>query len=80
MLFFKVITNFKFYKHCFIREDLWKHICIIRWCAKEIHWLGPTDLKIYYKKPATVIQKLTESIDFRQNYICDFHLSTKGAA
>ncbi len=26
------------------------------------------------KKPATVTQQLTKSIDFRQNYVCDCHL------
>jgi hypothetical protein len=25
------------------------------------------------KKPATVTQQLTKSIDFHQNYLCDFH-------
>ncbi len=45
-------------------------------CAKEIHRLGPTDLKIYTlaKKLATVTRQLTKSIDFRQIYLCDFHL------
>ena len=28
------------------------------------------------KKPATVTQQLTKSIDFRQNYVCDCHLWT----
>jgi hypothetical protein len=44
---FKVITNFKLCKQCCIKEDLWKHICkdgVL--CAKEIHRLGPMDLKI----------------------------------
>jgi hypothetical protein len=38
--------------------------------------LGPMDLKIctLAKKPATVTQQLTRSTDFRQNYLCDFHL------
>jgi hypothetical protein len=46
---FKVISNFKFYKQCFIKEDLWKHICLKDGvlCDKEIHRLGPMDLKIY---------------------------------
>jgi hypothetical protein len=34
------------------------------------------DLKIYTlaKKPAAVTRQLTKSKDFRQNYLCDFHL------
>jgi hypothetical protein len=28
---FKVLTNFKFYRQCFIKEDLRK-LCIISWC------------------------------------------------
>jgi hypothetical protein len=28
------------------------------------------------KKPATVTRQLTKYVDFRQNYLCDFHLST----
>ncbi len=46
---FKVITNLKFYKRCFIKDDLLKHFCIIGGvlCTKEIHRLGPMDLKIY---------------------------------
>ncbi len=37
------------------------------------------DLKIYTlaKKPATVTQQLTKSIDFRQNELYDFHLSQR---
>jgi hypothetical protein len=30
--------------------------------------------KPYLKKPATVTRQLTKSIDFRLNYLCDFHL------
>ncbi len=35
-------------------------------CAKEIHRLGPMDLKIYNlaKKPASVTRQLTKSIRF----------------
>jgi hypothetical protein len=45
-------------------------------CAKEIQ--GPMDLKIYpSKKSATVTRQLTKSIDFRQNYLWDFHLWKK---
>ncbi len=29
---FKVITNLKFYKKCFIKDDLQKYFCIIGWC------------------------------------------------
>jgi hypothetical protein len=29
---FKVITNFKFNKYCFIKGDLRKQICTMRWC------------------------------------------------
>ncbi len=49
-------------------------------CAKEIHRLGPVDLKIYTlaKNPRLhVTRKLTKSIDFHQDYLCDFHLWTK---
>jgi hypothetical protein len=40
--------------------------------AKEIHRLGPMDLKIYIlaKKLTTVTRQLTKSIDFLQNYLC----------
>jgi hypothetical protein len=38
----KVVTNLKFYKHNFIKEDLQKHFCIIRCCLV----LDPMDLKI----------------------------------
>ncbi len=56
---FKVITNHKFCKHCFIKEHLQKHICFIGWfhvrmflclpppLPQEIHRLCPMDLKIY---------------------------------
>jgi hypothetical protein len=45
----KLLLILNFYKHCFIKEDLWKHICIKDGvlCATEIHSLGPMDLKIY---------------------------------
>jgi hypothetical protein len=44
-------------------------------CTKEIHRLGPMDSSVYpSKKPATVTRQLTKSIDFRQYYLCDFHL------
>jgi hypothetical protein len=48
-MFFKVITNLKFYKCCFIKEGLQMHFCIIGLCLvrKEIHRLGHMDLKIY---------------------------------
>jgi hypothetical protein len=41
-------------------------------CAKEIHRLGPIDLKNLYpsKKPVTVTRQLTSSVD----YLCDFYL------
>ncbi len=47
-------------------------------CAIEIYRLGPMDLKIYNleKKPKTVTRQLTKSQDFRQSYLCDFHLWT----
>ncbi len=37
----KFVTNFKFYKSCFINDYLRKHIYIIGWCpvAMEIHRL-----------------------------------------
>ncbi len=40
--------------------------------TKEIHRIGPIDLKIYslQRNP----WELTKSRDFRQNYRCDFHL------
>ncbi len=54
--------------------NLWMHICIIGW------WLvlqrNPYGFKNLNpsKKPATMTRQLTKSIDFRQNYLCDFHL------
>jgi hypothetical protein len=50
---FKVITNLKFYKRCFIKDDLQKYFCTTGWCllsllcTKEIPRLGTMDLKIY---------------------------------
>ncbi len=46
---FKFITNLKFYKKQFYQRHLQKHFCFIIWClvSKEIHRLGPMDLKIY---------------------------------
>jgi hypothetical protein len=29
---FKFITNFQFYKRCFIKDNLQKHFFIIDWC------------------------------------------------
>jgi hypothetical protein len=29
---FKIITNLKFYKYCYIIGDFQKHFCIIGWC------------------------------------------------
>jgi hypothetical protein len=40
---------------------------------KEIHWLGPMNLKIYSQERNSRRQ-LTKSRDFHQNYLCDFHL------
>ncbi len=48
---FKVITNLKFYKRCFIKDYLQKHLVIIYdgvLCTKEIHRLGPIDVKIFF--------------------------------
>jgi hypothetical protein len=47
-------------------------------CIKEIHRLGPMDLKIYTLAKTTVIvtQQLTKSY-CRQNYLCDFYLRTQ---
>jgi hypothetical protein len=43
------ITNLRFYKRCFIKDNLQKHFCIVDGvlCAKKIHRLGPMDLNIY---------------------------------
>jgi hypothetical protein len=46
-------------------------------CAKESHRLGPMDLKIAIPqqiKPTTVTLQMTKSTDFRQNFLCDFHI------
>jgi hypothetical protein len=29
---FKFVTNLKFYKPCFIKDDLMQYFCIIGWC------------------------------------------------
>jgi hypothetical protein len=31
IVLFKLITKVKFYKHCFIKDNLQKHFCIIWW-------------------------------------------------
>ncbi len=46
-------------------------------CApkKEIHRLGPMDLNIYtLAKTLDCDSTVTKSMDFRQNYLSDFHL------
>ena len=42
----------------------------------EIHRLDPYGCKNLYpsKTPATVIQQLQKSIDFRRSELCEFHL------
>ncbi len=43
---FKVIANLKFYKRCFIKDDLQKHFCITGWCLvrhRNPYRLGPMD-------------------------------------
>jgi hypothetical protein len=78
---FKVIT--KFYKHCFIKEDFRKNLCIIRWClvGQRNPWARPYGLKNLNpsKKPSTVTRQLTKSLEFRQNYLCDFHLRSSSS-
>ncbi len=76
-LFF--ITGLKFYKCCFIKDDLQRSLCIIGYdgvlCDKETH-SRPYGFKNLQprKKPTTVTRQLTKSRDLRQNYLCDFHL------
>ncbi len=43
MFCLEVITNLKFYKHCFVKDDLQKHFLSQDGVlfAKEIHRLGP---------------------------------------
>ncbi len=69
-----VITNFKFDKHCFVKDYLWKHICIIAWCPVRQRNLqaSPYGFKNLYpsKKPRLWLDSW---LDFRQHYLCDFH-------
>ncbi len=67
---------FKFSKHCFITEDHRKHICVIRCvlCTEEIHRLGPMESILKQKKPRQWLDSWQNLLDFRQNYLCDFHL------
>ncbi len=48
---FEVINNYKSDKLCFVKDYLWKHICIIGWCPvrpRNLYYrLVPVDLKIY---------------------------------
>jgi hypothetical protein len=48
-------------------------------CAKEIHRLGPMDLKIYTLAKTLDCDSTadTKSVDFRQNYLCDFYLRVR---
>ncbi len=50
-VFFEAITNYKSDKLCFVKDYIWKHICIIWWCPvrpRNLYYrLGPVDLKIY---------------------------------
>ncbi len=65
-LFWIWFINILFWKHCYIKDHLRKHICIIRWCllcAKEIYRLVPMDFKIY--TPPTVTRQLTKSTGYR---------------
>ncbi len=69
----KVITYLKFYNHCFIKEDLRKHICLIRWCLvrQRNPYARPYGCENLYtsKKPAIVTLQLTKSKYFRQNHL-----------
>jgi hypothetical protein len=75
--FYLVITNLKFYKPCFIKDNLQqKHLCIKGWCLvrQRNPQARPYGFKNQSMKPMTVTRQLTKSPDFRQNYFCDFHL------
>ncbi len=51
MFCFKLIgAYFEFDTHCFIRDYLWKHICIIGWCLvrQRNSWARPSGLKNLY--------------------------------
>ncbi len=76
---FKVISNLKFYKHCFIKDGLQKNFFTIGWFL--VHQRKPQARPKGFnnlqprQKPTTVTRRLKKSGDFRQD-ICDFHLST----
>jgi hypothetical protein len=49
---FKVITYLKFYKRCFLTDDLQKHFCIIGWCL--VRHKNPQAKFFGLKTPKTV--------------------------
>jgi hypothetical protein len=62
----------------YIKDDLQKHFCVIGWCLvrqinSQARTYGFKNLQAR-KKPTTVTRQLTKSQDFRQKYLCDFHL------
>ncbi len=64
-----------FWIRIWIKNYLWKLICIIWWClvSQRNTWTRPYGFKNLSpsNKPATVTRQLTKSVEFCQNYLCD---------
>ena len=81
----KNYANFKFFCFCAFFRGFFFLLTFVRGISEtKLFWLHfPFQIKFatpfvtHYnpsKKPATVTRQLTKSIDFRLNYLCDFHL------
>ncbi len=69
-ILFEVLNKFKFEKLYFVKDYLWKQICIKGWCLVRPRnpQPRPCGFKNLYssKKSATVTRQLTKSIGFHQ--------------